>query len=152
MVDRHPGCVVGADWGRVLRLVAANASHSAALATALSEHVWTSSLLTPVKNAAAVQFAQVLYQALGAGRSLRSNFQLATSVAGCEKYCLRGRKDANKFVSCKPEVWTMCVLNVTALTGGYQGMVHPMKKMTIVHACVSILCLLCALQCLLVMA
>jgi len=120
----------GETGGGALRLVVANACHSAALATALLEHVdFVIGHHAPVKDAAAVQFAKVLYTALGCGHSLRSSFQLARAVAGCEKYCLRGSKDATKLAFDKPEVWTMRVLNVTAPTGGYQGRAHLERRL-----------------------
>ena len=56
----------------------------------------------PVLDTAAVDFADSLYKALGAGRSLLNSFALAKGVKDCNMYCLRGRKDANQFAFVKP--------------------------------------------------
>ena len=93
----------GETGGGALRLVVANACYSANLATALSEHVaFVIGHHTPVQDAAAVQFAEVLYKALGTGASLLQSFKVAKTTAGCDKYCLQGRWNADKFVFAKP--------------------------------------------------
>jgi len=98
--------------GGALQLVVANACHSAHMKRALTARVdFVIGYHEPVKDAAAVKFSKVFYQALGSGRSLRSSFQLATAQAGCNEYCLRGRKDANKFAFTKPK-------------NGFQGRAH----------------------------
>jgi len=93
----------GETGGGALRLVVANACYSANLATVLSKHVaFVIGHHAPVQDTSAVQFAEVLYKALGTGASPLQSFMLAKTAAGCDKYCLRGRWDADKFVFAKP--------------------------------------------------
>jgi len=96
-----------AAWGRedaFLRFVVANSCDSAALACALAEHVdFVIGHDKKVGDAAAVEFARVLYRALGAGYPMDTSFELAKATKGCSGYCLRGRKSPSKFSFAKPK-------------------------------------------------
>ena len=96
-----------AAWARedaFLRFVVANSCDSAALARALSDHVdFVVGHDTKVADAAAVEFARVLYRALGAGYPIDTSFELARATKGCSRYGLRGRKNASKFSFAKPK-------------------------------------------------
>ncbi|MGB1602146.1 MAG: hypothetical protein ACPIOQ_55980, partial [Promethearchaeia archaeon] len=118
--------------GEALRLVLANSCNSALLAQVLSEFVdFVIGHDQPVLDSAAIDFARVLYKALGSGRSLRNGFELARAVKDCGMYCLRGRKDAGKFVFPKPEAETvepMTSFNVKE-AGGYQARAEPEQRL-----------------------
>ena len=100
--------------GGALRLVFTNSCNSAYLAQVLSEYVdFVIGHHEPVLDAA-VDFAESLYKALGAGRSLLNSFALAKGVKDCSMYCLRGRKDANQFAFVKPTPDLAVVLHEVA--------------------------------------
>ena len=93
----------GLDAGDALRLVITNVCNSADLARALAEHVdFVIGHDKPVKDTAAIDFADGLYRPLGAGVPLLQSVTLAKTAKNCSMYCLRGRKDATQFAFVKP--------------------------------------------------
>jgi len=96
-----------AAWARddaFLRFVIANSCDSAALACALAEHVdFVIGHDRSVGDAAALEFARVLYRALGGGYPFDTSFELARATKGCSGYGLRTRKNASKFSFPKPK-------------------------------------------------
>ena len=118
--------------GTGLRFAIANLCNSAPLAQALADYIdFVIGHDQPVLDSAAIDFARVLYKALGSGRSLRNGFELARAVKDCGMYCLRGRKDAGKFVFPKPEsepATPMTSFNVKE-AGGYQARAEPEQRL-----------------------